>query len=94
LGCFKADEGRWPASLAELCPAYLKAVPRDFFSQGSLVYRPGGQGYVLYSVGINQRDDGGVEDPPSDRDDIVARVGPALPAESAATTTASAAAGD
>ena len=52
--------GREPASLAELVPALLPAVPVDPYSGKPLVYRLDPKGFVLYSVGPNGRDDGGV----------------------------------
>ncbi len=57
---------------------YLAEVPQDLFTGRPLVYRRTKQGYVLYSVGANGRDDGGRsadEDPPGD--DISVRM-PAL----------------
>lgn len=75
LACFKADKGRWPASLDELVPDLLPAVPVDLFSDKPLVYKPAADGYVLYSLGGNQKDDGGVRsDKPADEGDIVAEV--------------------
>ncbi|MGD9721542.1 MAG: hypothetical protein AB7O59_06360 [Pirellulales bacterium] len=48
-----------PESLSDLVPKYFAAVPLDPYSDGRLVYRRTADGYVLYSVGINGRDDGG-----------------------------------
>jgi hypothetical protein len=84
LACYHADNGRWPAELKELCPSLLKTIPTDRFSVKPLVYRPSKDGYLLYSVGKNMRDDGGQWEPRSDKissaarkDDIVAEVKPA-----------------
>jgi len=87
LACFRAEHGHWPSSLSELSPAFLKAVPMDVFSRDTLVYQPSDQGYLLYSVGINGRDDGGIRDQKADKDDIAAQV-PAgeCPALTTATT--------
>ncbi|MCD4823439.1 MAG: hypothetical protein K8S55_02440 [Phycisphaerae bacterium] len=74
LAWFHGEKGRWPTGLGELVPKYLPAVPADCFSQNPLVYRPTKQGYILYSVGINQRDDGGVDNGAGGKDDIVAEV--------------------
>ncbi len=56
-----------PPSLEALVPDYLPRVPRDPFGTGPLVYRPSGDGYLLYSVGDNGVDDGGQR--PTDEDD-------------------------
>ncbi len=84
LACYHAETGRWPAELKELCPSLLKAIPADRFSIKPLIYRPSENGYLLYSVGKNMRDDGGQWEPRSDKissaarkDDIVAEVKPA-----------------
>jgi hypothetical protein len=69
LALYRADRGRYPAHQAELAPKYLPAVPGDLFSGGPLVYRPEGDGYLLYSVGINGLDEDGrrrEDDPPGD----------------------------
>ncbi len=34
-------------------------MPQDLFSGGPLIYRPSDKGYLLYSIGVNGRDDGG-----------------------------------
>ena len=44
-------------------------MPIDLFSGKPLIYRPGADRYVLYSVGFNGKDDGGRwynDDPPGD----------------------------
>jgi hypothetical protein len=62
LAAFKADRGSYPASLAELSPAYLATVPLDLFTEKPLIYSRTEKGYVLYSVGPNGVDDGGTGD--------------------------------
>ena len=60
LARYKADHGSYPAKLDDLKPKYLRAVPVDFFNNDSpLNYSRGGEGYLLYSVGLNGVDDGG-----------------------------------
>jgi hypothetical protein len=69
LAAYRADRGRYPARLDELAPQYLAAVPGDVFSGKALVYRPADEGYLLYSVGANDKDEGGRwydDDPPGD----------------------------
>lgn len=58
---FRAATGSLPAGLAELSPKYLSEPPLDPFSGAPLRYRRATDGtFSLYSVGFNQRDDGGV----------------------------------
>jgi hypothetical protein len=59
LAAYQREHGRYPRSLDALVPRYLQRVPGDLFSGKALTYRPSGKGYLLYSVGINGRDDGG-----------------------------------
>ena len=59
LAAYRADHGAYPAELAALVPKYLPTVTEDPFSGGPLRYRRDGPGYVLYSVGMNGKDDGG-----------------------------------
>ncbi len=67
-----SDFGRWwshrdlllggflgVSTLDDLVPDYLPEVPDDPFGGGPLVYRRTATGYLLYSVGRDQRDDGG-----------------------------------
>ena len=67
---FRRAEGRLPDSLAELCPRFADAVPKDPFAKGPFVYRvlPADPatawhpGYALWSVGANGSDEGGNPD--------------------------------
>ena len=63
------------AKLADLTPTYLNQVPKDLFTGNDLIYRPDANGFLLYSVGVNGRDDGGrsYTDQP-EGDDIVVRI--------------------
>ena len=55
----KAEQGAYPAALEALSPQYSKTLPVDPFSGGAFHYRREGDGFVLYSVGQDGRDDGG-----------------------------------
>jgi hypothetical protein len=69
LAAYRREHGRYPKELAALAPDYLTTVPPDLFSGKALVYRPGKDGYLLYSVGVNGRDEQGrsyEDDPPGD----------------------------
>jgi hypothetical protein len=86
LGCllaaYRAENGKYPAALADLAPKYVAAVPLDLFSGKPLVYKLQEGGYVLYSVGVNGQDDGGLTaedresapDGAGDYDDLVVQV--------------------
>ncbi|MCD6394911.1 MAG: hypothetical protein J7M40_15585 [Planctomycetes bacterium] len=50
----------YPASLDELVGAgYLKKLPNDPYSDGALRYKVVGNDFVLYSFGVDMKDDGG-----------------------------------
>ncbi len=58
---FKSDTGQYPQDLAELQQAgYINEIPIDPFSDKPLVYKKTNEGFILYSVGLDYKDDGGV----------------------------------
>lgn len=59
LAQYQADHGGYPVRLSQLTPAYIARIPRDIFNDADLHYARDGNGYLLYSVGINGEDDGG-----------------------------------
>jgi hypothetical protein len=59
LATYRVENKRYPDKLDALAPKYLAEVPDDLFSGKALIYRPSENGYLLYSVGENGRDDGG-----------------------------------
>jgi hypothetical protein len=59
LAAYHADEKKYPKALDELVPKYLKRVPDDVFNGKELIYCRVDTGYLLYSVGPNEKDDGG-----------------------------------
>ena len=59
LRCYQAEHGRGPGQLEQLVPTHLKRVPMDPFSGRSLIYRPSGTNWLLYSVGLDGMDHGG-----------------------------------
>jgi hypothetical protein len=88
LAAYKADRGAYPAKLADLSPTYVAKIPQDIFSGRDLVYRRHDRGFLLYSVGVNGRDDGGLsyddrseDQPAKDFDDLVVQVPAKKPAE-------------
>jgi len=61
LHAYQLDHGSYPATLTALVPGYLNSIPDDPFAlNGPLRYRLKGQQYVLYSIGPDGKDDGGV----------------------------------
>ncbi len=78
LAAYRADHASYPAKLADLKPKYVAEVPKDIFNDGELNYRQQAGGYVLYSVGVNGKDDGAktLEDRKADEDwdDLVVRM--------------------
>jgi hypothetical protein len=76
LSAFRAEHGAYPASLAELSPAYLRVVPIDAFADRPLIYASHGERYTLYSVGPDTKDDGGKS---GAGDDVIASHSPTAP---------------
>jgi hypothetical protein len=80
LALYKADNGAYPAKLDELTPKYIGRIPKDICAkEADLHYRQEGNGFVLYGVGQNGKDDGGksFDDTSADGtryDDLVVRV--------------------
>ncbi len=62
LAAYRTDHGSYPEKLADVTPKYITRVPKDIFNNDAdLHYLHQGDGYLLYSVGINGRDNGGRE---------------------------------
>lgn len=59
LFAHKAKNGEFPARLDELQVSELRGFRVDPFSGKDLIYRKNEDGFTLYSVGGNQKDDGG-----------------------------------
>ncbi len=56
-----ANSGKIPSGLPELVPDFLPAVPRDRFDGQPLRFKTLTRGYVVYSIGADGLDDGGLE---------------------------------
>jgi hypothetical protein len=56
---FRHAHGRWPRSLNELTPAFLREVPLDPYTGRPLLFKPLPDGVVIYSVYRDLNDDGG-----------------------------------
>jgi hypothetical protein len=72
---YRLDHRAFPDELGKLAPRYIDRMPVDDFGGQEFVYRNAKEGYLLYSIGKNGRDDGGkTYDDEEDTDDIVIRV--------------------
>jgi hypothetical protein len=86
INVYRAEHGAYPAQLADLTPKYLATTPVDIFHGAAFRYRWQSDGYVLYSMGPNGTDDGGLShfllfyqapsDKTKDGDDIAITVPP------------------
>jgi len=57
---FRRARGRPASSLGDICPSYMRFVPLDPFASGRpLIVKTNAHGVVIYSVGVNRKDDGG-----------------------------------
>jgi hypothetical protein len=65
LACqiYQRQQGKYPASISDLIPNILKEEPLDPFTGKSLIYRTKENGFIVYSLGTNRKDDGGKMSP-------------------------------
>jgi hypothetical protein len=59
LELYRHDHSSYPEKIADLVPDYESTIPNDAFAGRPLQYIRAGNGYRLYSFGVNGRDDGG-----------------------------------
>jgi len=59
LAAYRQETRQYPVQLEQLVPKYLAKIPEDLFTGKPIRYQRKAQGYLLYSVGPNQQDDGG-----------------------------------
>jgi hypothetical protein len=61
LDRYRLAHGNYPESLDALVPQFIDKLPHDLIGGEPLTYRPtGGGNFLLYSIGWNETDDGGV----------------------------------
>jgi hypothetical protein len=60
LRCYRCDYGNAPTYLGQIVPKYLQHLQLDPFSGKPLVYHPQGTNWLLYSIGPDRVDDGGM----------------------------------
>ncbi len=56
---YRRAKGRWPTSLQDLVPQYLSSVPIDLFDGKPIKMKPTKDGIIIYSIGLDEQDDGG-----------------------------------
>ncbi len=76
LASYRAELGDYPQELAALVPKYLDALPSDRMVDQPLRYVVRENGFLLYSVGANGRDEGGVMKGQLNQDDVSFEVPP------------------
>lgn len=59
-----ANNGKLPDQLSALIPTYLEKIPIDPYDGQPLRYKRTDKGYIVYSIGPDGVDDGGIEAPP------------------------------
>ncbi len=80
MAAYYAAHQKYPPSLAALKAFDNEPIPPDRCTGNDLQYRAKGGGYLLYSVGVNEKDDGGRSTRPlnytgeDDPDDIAMRI--------------------
>jgi ABC-type transport system involved in multi-copper enzyme maturation permease subunit len=76
LKIYKQQHGHYPDTLAPLAPEVIKELPLDPFTGKDYIYRRESKGFIVYSVGPNEKDNGGVYDPKQSTkyDDIAFKV--------------------
>jgi hypothetical protein len=70
LKIYKVRKGEYPETLKDLPEDLLKRLPKDPFSGDDFIYHKKGNGFILYSIGPNYQDDGGVYNKSEGKDDI------------------------
>ena len=74
LEMFRQQSGSYPESVKELVPDLLPKAPIDPFTSDALVYRRQADGFLLYSVGSNGKDEQGRTFGEGSADDLRIRV--------------------
>jgi len=56
---YKEKNGKFVDSLDQLAPVIMSSIPKDPFSGKDYVYRRDDNGFIIYSLGENMKDDNG-----------------------------------
>jgi len=57
---YRQKYGKFADSLNQLTPEILPSLPLDSFTGKNYIYRKRDKGFIVYSVGDNLKDDGGI----------------------------------
>jgi type II secretory pathway pseudopilin PulG len=57
---YRLANGSYPDALDALAPGFIEKLPHDIINGGPLIYRKTDNSFVLYSIGWNEKDDGGI----------------------------------
>lgn len=60
LKIYKKENGYYPDELTALVPGIISELPLDEFTGKNFIYKKEGKGFIVYSVGSNEKDDGGI----------------------------------
>jgi hypothetical protein len=60
ITCYRTIHGKYPAKLADAAALWGKPLPLDPYSQKPFKYSLEDNSFRLYSIGVNQKDDGGL----------------------------------
>ena len=62
MECYHLAHGEYPETLDALVPQFIEILPHDIIGGQSLHYRRTDDGkFLLYSIGWNEKDDGGLD---------------------------------
>ncbi len=78
VAAYRAAEGAYPVRLMDLLPKYAERIPLDPFDDQPLRLARKGNGVVVYSIGLNRKDDGGesrAKDESEHPPDLAIRIG-------------------
>ncbi|MFC1525068.1 hypothetical protein ACFL5I_01635 [Planctomycetota bacterium] len=73
LRIYNLQKGLYPDSLSALVPDIIPELSKDPFTGKDYIYKKEGDGFIVYSLGENLKDDGGVVEEDKDKGDIVWR---------------------
>ena len=79
LSAYKQKTGSYPDDLGILTPDFITEIPLDPYGNEPLIYRREDEGFIVYSVGYDHEDDGGIYEPEEgkfwpEKDDIAWRM--------------------
>jgi len=59
LAIYRNERGSYPIKIDDLVPVVLDKLPVDLFHNKPFIYKRADNGYLLYTIGVNDRDDAG-----------------------------------